>query len=402
MRYSLTIIVAAVLTCAAATALAGKPALLEFQQKGKTYRGKLVAHDEDHCWLMARDGQLSQLRFRDVSKFRRVSPRFERFTAAELRDQLRREFGKEYDVTGTEHYLVCAARGRVRAYCRLFEDVYRQFYIYFSTRGLPISQPEFPLVAIVFPDRKSFHDYCRKDGFPASTGLAGYYLTTTNRIALSGVQMQSLSGDPADPSSTTARVGLSDLFRANDASASLPSPADLQWSNNRWAPTVAGNVKDTIIHEATHQVAYNTGLHSRIGENPRWVVEGLATVFEAPGTRQNSRNLPAKTRINRERYIRFGSFVKRRRKPKSLAAFVGSDEMFRTRTLDAYSQAWALSFFLIDTRPAQYARYLKTIATRDPFEAYTAPRRVADFKQAFGADLDWLDVRFLRFVERLN
>src|SRR5262245_20690259 len=41
-----------------------------------------------------------------------------------------------------------------------------------------------------------------------------------------------------------------------------------------WASTEAG-LKDTMIHEATHQVAFNTGLHSRLGCNPKWVVEGL-------------------------------------------------------------------------------------------------------------------------------
>lgn len=384
MRYVVTIIIAAMLVCAESAVLAGTPALLEFQQKGKMYRGKLMAHTKDHCWLMGRDGHLSQLWFKDVGKYRRVSPRFERFSTAELRDRLRRELGNSYEVAGTEHYLVCAARGRAREYSRIFEDIYRQFYIYFSRRGLPISKPEFPLVAIVFPDQTSFRDYCTQDGLPAPAGLRGYYLATSNRIALFGVEQQLLSGS------------------ADDSASSLPLPAGLERSDSRWAGMIAGNVKDTMIHEATHQVAYNTGLHSRIGENPRWVVEGLATVFEAPGIRLSTHNLPAKTRINPERYIRFGDFVNNRRKPKSLAAFVGSGAAFRTGTLDAYSQSWALSFFLIETRSAQYSRYLKTIATRDPFEAYTAEQRVADFKQAFGADVDWLEVQFLRFIERLK
>ncbi len=32
---------------------------------------------------------------------------------------------------------------------------------------------------------------------------------------------------------------------------------------------------DTIIHEATHQTAYNTGVHRRFAQTPKWVVEGL-------------------------------------------------------------------------------------------------------------------------------
>ena len=40
---------------------------------------------------------------------------------------------------------------------------------------------------------------------------------------------------------------------------------------------------DTIIHEATHQTAYNVGVHKRFTAAPRWLVEGLATMFEARG-----------------------------------------------------------------------------------------------------------------------
>ena len=44
-----------------------------------------------------------------------------------------------------------------------------------------------------------------------------------------------------------------------------------------WAPS------DTIIHEATHQTAYNVGVHARFADQPRWLVEGLAMMFEAEG-----------------------------------------------------------------------------------------------------------------------
>ena len=49
--------------------------------------------------------------------------------------------------------------------------------------------------------------------------------------------------------------------------------AGYDWSENA----------DTIIHEATHQTAYNVGVHKRFIAAPRWMVEGLATMFEARG-----------------------------------------------------------------------------------------------------------------------
>ena len=38
----------------------------------------------------------------------------------------------------------------------------------------------------------------------------------------------------------------------------------------------------TIVHEAVHQLAYNSTLQRRMADNPYWVSEGLATYFESP------------------------------------------------------------------------------------------------------------------------
>ena len=39
----------------------------------------------------------------------------------------------------------------------------------------------------------------------------------------------------------------------------------------------------TIVHEATHQIAFNCGLHTRLSDCPRWLSEGIAMyLFETP------------------------------------------------------------------------------------------------------------------------
>lgn len=355
-------------------AKAAPPALLELTVQQETHRGKLVAMDKTNAWVMGRDGQLRELNLKDIKAVQRVSPRFQALSAAEVRDALRREFGKDFEVAGSEHYLVCAPQGKARDYAQLFEEIYRSFHGYFSVRGFRMASPEFPLVAIVFPDHKSFDAYCQKDGFRAFRGLMGYYLRTSNRVALF---------DPGDPKNAVS-------------SAPTAPPAFLEAS-------IQAGLADTMVHEATHQVAFNTGLHTRTGENPKWIVEGLATMFESPGIRGSSaqRGKPIQ-RINRERYLWFQNFVKSRRKPKSLADFVSSDRQFQTAALDAYAEAWALSFYLMETRPSKYAAYLKTVTNRDPMKAYPAADRLADFQAAFGKDLDMLEVDFLRFFARLE
>jgi len=334
---------------------AGTSALLELKVGEEAHVGRLLAKDDSYCWLMKRDGRVQEIELNAVTDFRKVSPKFRRFRSVELRDELRREFGSDYEIAATTHYLCCAAPGKAADYAEIFEQVYRNFQLYFSTRGFRVSQPEFPLVAIVFPDRAAFAKYCRQDDIPPSASLLGYYLRTSNRVAL-----YTLPGDNQQ------------------------------------------RVEDTIVHEATHQVAFNTGLHVRIGENPKWIVEGLATVFEAPGVRHSTSRGKAHSRINRERYVWFGNFSQSRREEKSLVDFIADDSMFHRSALDAYSQSWALTFFLIETRPSQYAAYLKTVASRDPLTPYDREDRIADFRAAFGDDLDWLETTFLRFVKKLD
>ena len=158
-----------------------------------------------------------------------------------------------------------------------------------------------------------------------------------------------------------------------------------------------------MIHEATHQIAYNIGLHSRTGETPRWVVEGMATAFEPDGMRSTLAGSQAYQRINRERYLVFQNFVKTgRRTPKSLRSFIESETLYESAVLDFYAQSWALTFFLVETRPRNYSAYLKRIAARDPFAAYSAKERLADFKETISADVDSLDTQFVKFIDGLK
>lgn len=374
---------ALILLAWATPSLSAPPALIELEVGKQKYQGKVFAHDSQSFWLLQQDGQLRQLATERVRDFRQVSPRFSGWNSSIVRDQLVREFGKGFDVGATRHYLVCAhGDQKARKYAETFEELFRTFQMYFSVRNFKIVEPEFPLVAIIFPDAESFAAYARKDKVAAGPGLRGYYLITSNRVALfeQNGENVAVSDDSGLPSAMA-------MFAGNFGESPV-SP----WGS------IEGSLKDTMIHEATHQVAFNMGLHPRLGHNPKWVVEGLATVFEAAGIRSSSANSGIKSRVNPERLIWFGDFAKSRRKAQSLEAFVSGDDAFQQNVLDAYSQAWALTFYLIETRPRNYADYLKVIAARDPLREYTASERLADFQKAFSKELKLLDAEFLRFI----
>jgi hypothetical protein len=380
MRFWLTLVgslFVLIARCPAGTA----PSLLELSVHGQKLLGKLEAKGSNACWFIERDGKLSFLEINQIDSIRTVAPRFREFSLAELRDQLRRSLPKQFRIDGTGHFLICSENNshRIGEIC---EDTYRTFYRYFTVRGFKISQPEFPLVVIVFPDHASFVSYCRKDGIEPPSGLLGYYMRLTNRVALFDAG-QDLKAD-RKPAKSTDQLAFSNRETAI-----------------RFDGMVEGNLHDTIVHETTHQCAFNMGLHSRIGPTPKWVIEGLATMFEAPGIRDSQKNSASKSRINRSRYLWFGNYMHSRRQPHSLVDFVASDDLYSSATLDAYSEGWALTFFLAETRHSSYGRYLKLIVQRNPLAAYSAAERVADFRKAFG-DIKTVETDYLRFFEKLK
>jgi hypothetical protein len=135
---------------------------------------------------------------------------------------------------------------------------------------------------------------------------------------------------------------------------------------------------------------------------PIWVAEGLAEMFEAPGV-YDSRAFPRQSdRINQGRLRAFNELVVPRHRPELLAELVAYDRLFRSNPAAAYATAWALTFYLVETQPGQYADYLARTAKRRPFKPYTAAERIADFTAVFGDDWPMLEARYLRFVAGLK
>jgi len=157
---------------------------------------------------------------------------------------------------------------------------------------------------------------------------------------------------------------------------------------------------ETIIHEAVHQTAYNVGVHSRFAEQPRWLVEGLAMMFEAPGVWNSASSKLPSDRLNRERlaYFRGANETRSADWPTRL---IVDDRAFQGDALKAYSEAWTLTFFLCETRPREYCAYLSRLAARKPFSEYPALERLTDFTSQFGSDLEQLEAQLQGFVGKL-
>ncbi len=318
--------------------------------------GTPLASNTSEVVLLLRDGQWRDFSPAAVQEFKAVGGGFRSFGAAEMRGQLQREFGNGYDVSGAGHYLVVHPAGQRDRWAPRFEELYRSFVHYFSVRGWRPTEPRFPLVAVVYPRQVDFLEQAREEGVTAS-GMLGYYSPKTNRILLYDSSAES-GGD---------------------------------WTLNA----------ETVIHEATHQTAFNTGIHNRYGQAPRWVVEGLGTMFEARGVWDSRKYPQLGDRVNRGRLEQYRRMMKHRLW-SAIGDIVSSDRPFQTNVDHAYAEAWALTFFLCETEPKKYLQYVAKTAAVEPFAHYTAPQRLKDFTDVFGTDLKLLDARMQRFLQGIK
>ncbi|MEM1303831.1 MAG: DUF1570 domain-containing protein [Planctomycetota bacterium] len=332
---------------------------------GQTLEGRPLVWSKTEMHLLGRDGRLHAFDPRRATDAAKTSPAFRGYTDAEMRKALYREFnatgsGDAFDFTSTGHYLVVHPKGEGGQWAGRFEQVYRALGNYLRVRGFSAAKPAYPLVAIVLHDESQYRRFTAKSGTRLLPGALGHYSHASNRVVLYD-QTRSRGGSAGD------------------------------WQDNA----------DTIIHEATHQVAFNIGVHSRTADCPYWAPEGLAMLFESRGVWDPKSFDRARDRVNQGRLDDFRYFTKEGRPPFPLAEFVASDTPFKRNGAAAYAQAWALTFYLAETRPREYSRYLKRTAARRPFSSYPAAARVADFRDAFGGDLDVLTANWVRWMDAI-
>jgi hypothetical protein len=88
----------------------------------------------------------------------------------------------------------------------------------------------------------------------------------------------------------------------------------------------------------------------------------------------------------------------------SLEKIVLGDDPFRKpdEALDAYSRAWALTFFLAQTRKAAFVGYMRTISRKEPLTDDSPEERLSDFRNAFGTTPAELEEPLLKYMARLR
>ena len=271
--------------------------MVEFFTSGKLQRGLALVDLTHETVVLGRDGQLHSLNPRGKEGVRKVNGKYVPLSATEMRNQLRAEFGRHYEVVSTNNFLVVQPLGRGKRWPDMFEQSHRAFITYMRRRGVKIREGRFPMVAVVFPDQRSMYAEFKKLDIDVSR-VSGLYSNNSNRVM-------------------THDGGHLSLIAA------------------------------TVRHEAAHQSAFNSGVHSRLSDTQRWITEGIGQMFEPAAMTDTQSSSPLRERLNRDSMRVIASEYS---EPgdvnfdRGIVQLLCDDTMFAgKRSVDnAYALAWAM------------------------------------------------------------
>lgn len=279
----------------------------------------------------------------------------------------------------TDHFVVCynTSDAYARWNASLYERLYKGFYRFWKEKGFELAPPRFPLVAVVFENKDGYIKHASSE-FDGAENTIGYYHQANNRLAsydLTGIE------GILPPN---AQVGREELI------------------NQILSRPQAERTVATIVHEACHQIAFNSGLQVRLGDSPLWLSEGLAMFFESPDP--NSANGWGGTgKVNRHNLAVFAKYTSNRPEDSLEQLLLNDDRLRAGDTLtNAYAESWALTYFLLKSKPKQFVNYMKQLKLKSPGNPSTSKERIELFQDCFGNDLTKIDRDLILFIRKVR
>jgi Protein of unknown function (DUF1570) len=221
------------------------------------------------------------------------------------------------------------------------EQMASEFLAHFRSKGFEVELPDRRMTVIAFRDERPFVKLA--EGAPP--GTMGFFSLSSNWLAL------------------------------------------FDFRNVPMNPNAAGQTNmETLTHEATHQLSFNTGLLAREADYPRSIVEGLAMYCER--RRLFDRSGPGQLNLRRLDEM---AHIRRREPWVDASVLLTDDRACFQRTGDrmllSYAEGWLMVYHLMSDpiRLPQFRTYLEARRVR------REPRsRLEDAKTHFG-DLAALD-----------
>ena len=282
---------------------------------------------------------------------------------------------------------------RSQARIELLETVYESYFMKFALDGIVLERPKEHLMVLLFAEENTFQRYATLLAQELKMA-AGFWSPKDN---ISVFYDQGTTKHMKDLASLSAEMQKSkNKLRGTVASkdmAHLANSFELLIKVDREESDV-----EVVSHEATHQLAGNSGVLPRGKIGARWAHEGLASYFETPaGAGWGGIGAVNQTRLADYRVI---SHDPNRNKLRLIV----SDRLFYDardagQAVEAYGQAWALTFFLMETRFDKLIAYYQKCSQFE--DDLSAESRIKVFTESFG-DLQSLEQEFHRFMKTLK
>jgi hypothetical protein len=326
--------------------------------------------------LQGADGRQWAIQPDEMENSRNVSEPLQPMSIDDMEKAMLAELPGGFNALRTDHYLIMY--NTTKAYSQwtgnLLERLYKAHFAFWKKKGVALVEPRFPLVAIIFDTKDSYKEYASKELGDGVDAIIGYYHLQSNRITM--FDLTGVEGLLPSNAKVSRNVLLNEVLRQPGAER-----------------TVA-----TIVHEAFHQLAYNTGLQVRLADNPFWVSEGMAVYFESPDF-NSSQGWSTIGKVNQYNLREFSNYL-RQRPADSLVTLLSDDQRFRSSATStaAYAEAWALNYYLLRRRSKEYAEYLTYLSKKPPLGQSDPKVRVEEFKKFFGDDLQKFDQQFLNYI----
>jgi hypothetical protein len=289
-------------------------------------------------------------------------------------------------------------KGRGEERLELLERVYESFLLLFYSRGMELEIPKERMKVVLFNEYDDYYQFAVAQS-PSLSSAAGFYDPVINT---------SVFYDHGTDEEFKLLQKIAKIYekRADDA---IRQKQKGQAEFIRFARTlkvliqIAQENKDITLvsHEATHQMAGNTGLFPRHVLVPAWVHEGLATYFEAPG----DATWAGIGAVNQDRLNWYKALEADRE--HSNIDFIVSDQVFdlagnTTSRIFAYGQAWAMTHFMLENEFDKMMEYYRALGELPPNLTFSPETLQEVFTRVFGEDRKGLDQRWRAYMRGLK
>ncbi|MBI3464765.1 MAG: DUF1570 domain-containing protein [Planctomycetes bacterium] len=329
------------------------------------------------------------------------SPRQEK----ELRDLITKQGMK---IATSKHFILLhdtperPAKGRKKPRAQerldLLELVYESFLMTFYSRGVELEIPKERMKVVLFNDYQNYLDFAKRLD-PGLQSAIGFWDPKRN---------VSVFFDHATDETFKALQKMSDqLQRQKEEAFRLKAKGVgdmIQFANTlELLIQVAQENQDieVVSHEATHQLAGNTGLFPRHVMIPSWVHEGMATYFESP----NDAAWSGIGAVNELR-LDFYRALEGDREHSNIDFIVGDQIFDYARThgalLHGYGQAWALTHFLVESHFDKLMTYYRKLGEMPPDVVLSADLLNKLFNEAFPMERGALDQEWRGYMRELK